>query len=109
MIPWSSSARRRGRCCRIFEGHRSQAPRSRRMIVFLDFEASSLSKHSYPIEVGWVFADGREEAHLIRPAPGWVDWDPRAQAIHGIERAALERDGTPHDQVARRMIEILSG
>ena len=25
------------------------------MLVFLDFEASSLGKRSYPIEVGWVF------------------------------------------------------
>jgi hypothetical protein len=40
------------------------------MIVFLDFEASSLARHSYPIEVAWVFEDGASEAHLIRPAPG---------------------------------------
>ena len=51
------------------------------MIVFLDFEASSLSDDSYPIEVGWVFEDGRTEAHLIRPAPAWTDWDPAAEAI----------------------------
>ncbi|RTL19639.1 MAG: transcriptional regulator, partial [Sphingomonadaceae bacterium] len=25
------------------------------MFVFLDFEASSLAKKSYPIEVAWVF------------------------------------------------------
>lgn len=40
------------------------------MIVFLDFEVSSLSERSYPIEAGWVFEDGRGEARLIRPAPG---------------------------------------
>jgi hypothetical protein len=37
------------------------------MRVFLDFEASSLGKNGYPIEVGWVFEDGACEAHLIRP------------------------------------------
>jgi len=79
------------------------------MIVFLDFEASSLSKHSYPIEVGWVFEDGQSEAHLIRPAPEWTEWDDAAQAIHRIKRAQLDREGTPHDQVAARMVEVLSG
>jgi len=79
------------------------------MLAFLDFEASSLGKRSYPIEVAWVFEDGRSEAHLIRPAPEWTDWDPAAEAIHRIPRAELERDGIAHDIVARRMIEVLSG
>lgn len=79
------------------------------MEAFLDFEASSLSRRSYPIEVGWVFADGRSEALLIRPAPGWDDWDPRAEAIHHLERDRLEREGAPHDEVARRMVEALAG
>lgn len=79
------------------------------MLVFLDFEASSLGKRSYPIEVGWVFEDGRSEVHLIRPAPEWTDWDPAAEAIHTIARAELIASGTPHDVVARRMIAVLSG
>ena len=79
------------------------------MLVFLDFEASSLGKRSYPIEVGWVFADGRSESWLIRPAPGWTDWDPASEAIHNIPRATLLRDGAQHEQVAHRMIEELDG
>jgi len=79
------------------------------MMVFLDFEASSLGKHSYPIEVGWVFEDGTSEAHLIRPAPGWEEWDPRAEAIHGLGRDTLVNEGTPHDVVAHRMVERLTG
>ena len=79
------------------------------MFVFLDFEASSLAKRSYPIEVAWVFEDGREESHLIRPAAQWTDWDAAAEAIHHIPRARLEAEGTPHDVVARRMIETLTG
>ena len=39
------------------------------MLVFLDFESSSLGKRSYPIEVAWVFANGRLESHLTLPAP----------------------------------------
>jgi hypothetical protein len=79
------------------------------MLVFLDFEASSLSKQSYPIEVAWVFEDGAEEAHLIRPAPGWDEWDPAAEAIHHIPRAMLMAQGTPHDLVAARMVDVLTG
>ena len=71
------------------------------MLVFLDFEASSLSDKSYPVEVGWVWEDGTEEAHLIRPAPHWTDWDMKAQEIHGIPRAELEQTGEDHREVAR--------
>jgi hypothetical protein len=79
------------------------------MRVFIDFEASSLSKNSYPIEVAWVFEDGASEAWLIRPAPAWTEWDARAERIHGIPRALLEREGEPHDRVAARMVEALTG
>jgi hypothetical protein len=78
------------------------------MRVFLDFEASSLSRESYPIEVGWVREDGATEDHLIRPAPGWTDWDPCAEAIHGLTREALLDRGEPHEEVARRMMEALA-
>jgi len=79
------------------------------MRAFLDFEASSLAKQSYPIEVAWVFEDGCSESHLIRPLPAWTDWDVRAEAIHGIARATLEADGEPVDAVARRLLDALGG
>ncbi len=79
------------------------------MLVFLDFEASSLAKAGYPIEIAWVFEDGAAESHLIRPAPGWTDWDPRAEAIHRIAPATLAAEGAPHDVVARRMVAVLGG
>ncbi len=79
------------------------------MRVFLDFEASSLAKDSYPIELAWVFEDGREESHLIRPAAEWSDWDPRAERIHRISRETLQADGEPLDDVARRLVESLTG
>lgn len=78
-------------------------------IVFLDFEASSLGKKSYPIEVAWVFASGGEESHLIRPAPIWTDWSMEAQETHQISREQLIAEGTPHDTVAQRMLGVLSG
>jgi len=79
------------------------------VIVFLDFEASSLGKRGFPIEVGWVMEDGTGEGHLIRPAPGWEEWDASAERIHGISLERLEREGEAHDGVARRMVEVLSG
>jgi len=79
------------------------------MNVFLDFEASSLSDKSHPIEVAWVFEDGRSQSHLIAPAPGWTDWDAAAERIHGLSRETLVRDGAAHDFVARQMVEQLSG
>ncbi len=78
-------------------------------IAFLDFEASSLGKYGYPIEVAWVLGDGEEESHLIRPAPGWGDWDIEAEAVHGISRERLEEEGEPVEDVARRMLSVLSG
>ncbi|MGO7338476.1 transcriptional regulator, partial [Rhizobium leguminosarum] len=66
------------------------------------------AKDSYPIEVGWVFEDGRSEQHLIKPASNWTDWDAGAEALHGLARERLEREGTPHHVVARRMVEVLS-
>ena len=79
------------------------------MHIFLDFEASSLNKQSYPIEVGWVLEDGTVEGHLIRPAPNWTDWDDTAQAVHGISREQLEREGEAHDVVCARLVEIFEG
>lgn len=79
------------------------------MLTFLDFEASSLAKRSFPIEIAWEFEEGRSEAHLIWPAPGWDDWDDDAEQIHGISRSGLEREGVPHDVVDRRMVEALTG
>jgi len=77
-------------------------------IVFLDFEASSLGKEGYPIEVGWVFASGEEESHLIRPAPSWTDWDVKAGRIHGISREQLRSEGAPIEDVAQRMVSVLT-
>jgi hypothetical protein len=79
------------------------------MLAFIDFEASSLAERSYPIEVAWIFADGTYESHLIRPAAKWIDWDPEAEAIHGLSREHLMAEGEPHEHVARRMVEALAG
>jgi DNA polymerase III epsilon subunit-like protein len=61
----------------------------------LDFEASSLSQESWPIEVGlsWL-TDGEVQtwSTLIRPAANWElsDWAPQSAAVHGIALEELE-------------------
>lgn len=79
------------------------------MLVFLDFEASSLGKKSYPVEVAWVFEDGTSRSHLIRPAPDWNDWSMKAEHIHGLSRRRLHQEGTPVADVARDMLAALEG
>jgi hypothetical protein len=78
------------------------------MLVFLDFEASSLSNQSYPVEVAWVFEDGCSRSFLIRPAPDWTDWSSEAEAIHGISRELLEKEGVAVSLIAEEMVETLS-
>jgi hypothetical protein len=64
-----------------------------RIPVFIDFEASSLSKRSYPGEIAWVFEDARSPSFCIKPAQGWTDWSTEAEALHGIFRQQLESYG----------------
>ena len=79
------------------------------LVVFLDFEASSLGRKGFPIEVAWVFETGEEETHLIRPAADWTEWATSAEAVHRISRDLLDREGAPAAEVARRVLEALSG
>ncbi|GAP35773.1 hypothetical protein ABXN37_11505 [Piscinibacter sakaiensis] len=77
--------------------------------AILDVEASGFGRDSYPIEVGYVLPDGRARCTLIRPAPGWVHWDPQAEAVHHIPREAVLRHGREVGDVARWLNEELGG
>lgn len=78
--------------------------------VFMDFEASSLSKDSYPIEVAWSNTDGSIESYLIRPEPNWTHWDEHAEIeFHGISRNELMEKGLPVEWVVGRMRGKLKG
>ena len=78
---------------------------------FLDFEASSLSPNSYPIEVAWNNPDGSIESQLISPAEiqAWTDWDPASEKVHGVSRYELLAHGLPPKVVCDRMTDQLSG
>ena len=84
------------------------------MILFVDFEASSLTQDSFPIEVAWVGENGIGEAHLIRPAEAWLRtvrtgtaWSKASEAVHGISLKQLIDEGEPVDAVARRALAVL--
>ena len=80
--------------------------------IFLDFEASSLHRGSFPIEIGWVLASGDGESHLIRPAPEWLlptptsNWSPNSERIHGIALASLLAGGMDHWVVATKAAKV---
>ncbi|MBV8469410.1 MAG: hypothetical protein JOY60_06050 [Burkholderiaceae bacterium] len=75
----------------------------------LDLEASGFGRGSYPIEVGFVDAQGAVFCSLIRPMPDWMHWDDEAQALHGISRQILLEHGKPSEWVARELNHRLQG
>ena len=81
-------------------------------ILTIDFEASCLPRHgrSFPIEVG-VAGGGLSRSWLIRPAACWAGWDwtQEAEALHGISRARIERDGLPAAQVLAELVATVAG
>ncbi|WP_161993751.1 transcriptional regulator [Muricoccus nepalensis] len=77
------------------------------MLAFVDFEASSLSGSSYPIEVGWCTADEQTTSHLIHPARTWNEWSAASEAMHGITRDRLFLQGRPATEVAHDMVRAL--
>lgn len=76
--------------------------------TLLDIEASGFGRGSYPIEIGLARADGSCCAFLVQPLEEWTHWDPKAELLHGISRARLQREGLPVAQVARWLNDELS-
>ncbi|UWR55513.1 3'-5' exonuclease [Phaeobacter inhibens] len=81
--------------------------------VFIDFEASSLSVESWPIEVGIAWLEGKRvisDSKLIRPRSEWPedDWNPVSEEVHGILRADLDGANSA-DDVASWLLEAIAG
>ncbi len=78
--------------------------------LFMDLEASSLRAHeSFPTEIAWSTPAGGIESALIRPEQNWTDWSEQAEALTGISRDLLARDGRPAGEVADMLNRTLSG
>ncbi|MGH1371826.1 MAG: 3'-5' exonuclease [Cellvibrionaceae bacterium] len=76
--------------------------------IVLDVEASGFDPHSYPVEIGFVTAEGKRFSRLIRPYPEWSHWCDDAEATHKITRAELLEHGTDGKQVAEELNQWLS-
>lgn len=77
--------------------------------AIIDLEASGFGRGSYPIEVGFVLADGASYCSLIRPAAHWKHWDPAAERLHHITPAILAAHGKPAADVASTLNRRLRG
>jgi len=64
---------------------------------------------SFPVEVGFVLPDGASHCTLIRPAPHWTHWDPQAERVHRITRAAAVSHGRDVAEVAALLNTRLGG
>ena len=72
----------------------------------IDFEASGLTKNSYPIEVG--VTNGKFEYQaIIRPYEHWTHWSEEAEAIHHISRDSLLSEGTRPNDIAIELNGLL--
>lgn len=82
-------------------------------IMTIDFEASCLPCHgrSFPIEVGIAYNDGTTRAWIIRPHPDWEGWDwtDEAEALHGLTRAQLDREGLAVSVVTVELAHAMAG
>ena len=80
-------------------------------IAFIDLEASGLSARSWPIEVGWCFADGGVQTFLIKPASEWSlnDWSAQAQSLHGIPHETLLKEGIEAGEACDKLNASLGG
>ena len=80
--------------------------------AIIDVESSGLGPDSYPVSVAWRhFGRQGAEGHvLVRPDPIWGgEWQAEAEAIHGITREQLRRDGLDPAEAAVRIAEGLAG
>jgi hypothetical protein len=80
-------------------------------LVFIDCEATSLARESYPVEVGLGWCGGRTESRLVRPAEAWagIPWDPKSSAIHRISPGDLLTGGHGVREVAEWLNAACSG
>lgn len=81
----------------------------REKLAFIDLEASGLHARSWPVEVGWVFADGDPISYLVRPQDDWLKegWDDSAEQLHGLSKDFLMREGSDPVVICTRLNEAL--
>jgi len=74
----------------------------------IDFEASGLSKSSYPIEVGVIGDNGRYSSLICQEDP-WTYWSKDSESVHGISTEELAESGLVAVVVAKELNRLLDG
>ncbi|MEJ2611355.1 MAG: exonuclease domain-containing protein [Candidatus Thiodiazotropha sp.] len=78
-----------------------------RDINIIDIEASGLNFDSYPIEIA-VLVNDKRESWLIKPQEEWHYWDDSAEAMHGISRELLQKEGINAATVVQELNKFLA-
>lgn len=80
-------------------------------MIFIDFEASSLARGSYPIEIAWGGVDVRVQSYLIRPSERWIEashlWSYEAEEAHGLSIEFVIDNGCDLAEVAHKAVVSL--
>lgn len=80
-------------------------------IYFIDFESSSLSWNSYPIEVAWGKSIIDIQSYLISPreVEEWDDWNTESEKLHMLSREQIESVGEHPNIVCDALSKELTG
>jgi hypothetical protein len=87
------------------------------LVAFVDLEASGLGSSGFPTELGWavVKQDGSitSDSFLIKPPSRWTRytnaWSAASEALTGISREMLDRDGLSPAEVMNRFLAAVEG
>lgn len=77
--------------------------------VVLAMEASATGRSGYPIEVGYSHRHGDGWCTLVRPEPGWLEWDDGLIHCHRIPRHTLQTAGRTVPEIAAFLNARLQG
>jgi hypothetical protein len=77
--------------------------------MFLDCEASGWPPDGVAIEIAWGAPGGEIVSYLVKPNWRWTHWSEQAEAVHGIPRETLERNGIEAREIAMLMNTALDG
>lgn len=77
--------------------------------VILDIEASGFGVGSYPVEIGYVNADGHAWSAQVQPHADWLHWDKEAEKLHQQSRQSLEAHGQTAQEIAAHLNHEFAG
>jgi hypothetical protein len=77
--------------------------------IILDIEASGFGAGSYPVEIGYVDANGETWCALVQPQAEWLHWDDSAEQLHHQSRQDLLAYGQSVTAIATHLNRMFAG